>query len=40
MITLAINELLPEAIKYKKNKYIIIGLIVGVVLVIINHFIL
>ena len=40
MITLGINELLPEAIKYKKDKYIIIGLIVGVILVLINHFVL
>lgn len=40
MITLSINELLPESIKYNKNKYIIYGLVVGVVLVIINHFIL
>lgn len=40
MITLSINELLPEAIKYKKDRYIIIGLIVGIILVLINHFIL
>lgn len=39
MITLAINELLPEALKYKKTKYIIIGLLTGVIIVIINHFI-
>lgn len=40
MITLSINELLPEALKYKKNKYIILGLIAGVILMLINHFIL
>lgn len=40
MITLSINELLPEALKYKKEKYVILGLIIGVVLVLINHFIL
>lgn len=40
MITLSINELLPESLKYNKNKYVIYGLVVGVVLVIINHFIL
>ena len=36
MITLAIEEMLPEANKYKKTQYSIIGLILGVVLVIIN----
>lgn len=40
MITLSINELLPEALKYKKEKYIILGLIIGGILVLINHFIL
>ncbi len=40
MITLAINELLPESLKYKKDKYVIIGLIVGVILVLTNHFVL
>ena len=39
MIALSINELLPEAIKYKKDKYVVIGLIVGVLLAIINHLI-
>lgn len=37
MITLSINELLPEAIKYKKNKYIIIGLISGALIMFINN---
>ena len=40
MVTLSINELLPESLKYNKNKYILYGLVVGVALVIINHFIL
>lgn len=37
MITLSINELLPEAMKYKKNKFIILGLISGAVIMILNH---
>lgn len=37
MITLAINELLPEALKYKKNKAIIGGLITGVIITILSH---
>ena len=36
MITLAIHELLPKALKYKENKYIIFGLIIGIVIIIIN----
>lgn len=40
MITLSINELLPEALKYKKENYVIFGLIIGVILILINHFIL
>ena len=36
MITLSIDELLPQALKYKKDKYIIVGIITGVVLLIIN----
>lgn len=40
MITLSINEMLPEVLKYNKSKYIILGLIIGVVVVITNHFIL
>lgn len=38
MITLAINKLLPEALNYKKDKYIYLGLIAGAVVMIINHF--
>ncbi len=40
MITLSINELLPEALKYNKKKNMIIGLILGGVVVLINHFLL
>ncbi len=40
MITLSIQKLFPEALKYKENKFIWIGLGVGVGLTIINHFIL
>lgn len=36
MITLAINELLPEVIKYNKPKYYHLGLIIGSILVIIS----
>lgn len=38
MITLSINEMLPKALSYKENKYIYIGLILGVILILINHF--
>ena len=40
MITLSIQEMLPKALKYHKNKYIYIGLIIGIILIIINHFII
>lgn len=39
MITLAINEILPEAIKYNKPKYLNIGIILGSILVLTNHLI-
>lgn len=38
MITLAINEMLPKALSYKENKYIYIGLLIGIILILINHF--
>ncbi len=38
MVTLAIEDMLPEANKYNKTKYSIIGLILGLVLVLINVF--
>lgn len=37
MITIAINELFPQSLSYKKPKYVIYGLIIGVILTIINH---
>lgn len=37
MITLSINEMLPKAITYNFNKFIYYGLILGVILVILNH---
>lgn len=40
MITLSINKLLPEALRYKKDRYILLGLIVGIISVLISHFIL
>ena len=39
MITLAIHEMLPKALKYKENKYIYLGLYLGIILILINHFI-
>lgn len=33
MITLSIQEMLPKALKYKENKYIYLGLILGIILV-------
>ena len=36
MISLSINEILPQALKYNENKYIIIGFVLGTVLMIIN----
>lgn len=38
MITLSINDLLPEALRYKKKLYITLGFISGVVIMLINHF--
>jgi len=39
MITLAIHELLPKALKYHENEYILLGFIVGIILLLINHFV-
>lgn len=39
MISLSINELLPQAMEYKENKYIYLGLIVGVGVILIQHFV-
>ncbi len=38
MITLSINKLLPQALKYNENKYISLGLIMGILVILINHF--
>ncbi len=40
MITLAIEEMLPKAISYKQNKFIYLGLLIGIILILINHFLL
>ena len=40
MITLSIQELLPESLKYKENKALYLGLASGGVLVLINMFLL
>jgi len=37
MITLSINEMLPKALSYKENKFIYIGLFMGIILIIVNH---
>ncbi len=39
MITLAIEEMFPKALSYHKNKYLIIGLLIGIILILINHFV-
>lgn len=39
MITLAINELLPQALTYKKQKYIIYGLLSGIIIVLLTFLI-
>lgn len=38
MITISINELYPEAIKYNERKQIKLGMLLGVVIILINHF--
>ena len=38
MITISINELFPEAIKYNERMQIKLGMILGVVVILINHF--
>lgn len=38
MITISINELFPEAIKYNERKQIKLGMLLGVVIILINHF--
>ena len=40
MITISIHEMLPKALSYNKDKYIYIGLLIGIILIIINHFII
>lgn len=40
MITLSIHELLPEAKKYNQEKFLKIGLLLGIILMFINIFIL
>lgn len=36
MITLSIQEMFPKVLKYKENKYIYLGFIIGILIVIIN----
>lgn len=40
MITISIEEIFPETIKYKENKSIIKGLLFGTLLILFNHFFL
>ena len=40
MITLSIQEMLPKALSYHENKYIYLGFITGIILILINHFVL
>lgn len=40
MITLAINEMLPKSLSYKENKFLYLGLLMGIILIVINHFFL
>lgn len=37
MITISIEEIYPETLKYKEKRYILIGIISGIFLIIINH---
>ncbi len=39
MITLAIEELLPKALEYHENKYILLGFLAGIILLLMNHFV-
>ncbi len=38
MITISIEEIYPEVIKYKEKKLFYLGIIIGSALIIINHF--
>ena len=40
MITISIEEIFPESLKYKENKSIIFGLLFGIIIILINHFFL
>ncbi len=40
MITLSIEKIYPETLKYKENKFVIIGLVLGMLLILFNHFFL
>lgn len=39
MITLAIHELLPKALSYHENTYILLGFLTGIILLAINYFV-
>ncbi len=39
MITLSIQKMFPEAISYQENRFVVLGLILGIVLILINHFV-
>ena len=40
MITLSIEEMFPKCLAYKENKYIYLGLSIGTILILLNHFLM
>ena len=40
MINISLTEILPETFKYQENKYLYLGFSLGVIIMIISHFIL
>ena len=39
MITLSIHEMFPKAKSYNENNYLYVGLFLGIILIVINHFV-
>ena len=40
MITLAIHSILPKALSYKQSKMLYLGIVTGIIIIVINHFIM
>ena len=40
MITISIEEIYPETLKYKENRFLFIGFLLGILLLLCNHFFL